>query len=150
EQADVLERPGDAGGGHLEGLGRKETALVADLALGGDVEPRQAVEEGGLPRAVGPDESDDLPAVDGAVDLASGGKTAEAHGHAAGVEDRLALDGTGGRALGGGVGCHGGQAPALLRTVGASASSWNSSCRRRLGMRPSGRKRMSRTSARQK
>ena len=87
EEPDVLEGAGDAGRGDLEGLGRQDVALVADLALGGDVEAGEAVEEGGLAGAVGADEADDLAAVDGEVDVAYGGEAAEAHGDAAGFED---------------------------------------------------------------
>ena len=105
----------------LKDLGGRTCALVADFALGGDVEAGEAVEEGGLAGAVGADEADDLAAVDGEVDVAYGGEAAEAHGDAAGVEDGLAGGaGVGGGVLGGGVGSHRGQAPALLRTAGAS------------------------------
>ena len=69
------------------GLGRQDGALVGDLALGGDVQAGEAVEEGGLAGAVGADEADDLAAVDGEVDVAYGGEAAEAHGDAGGFED---------------------------------------------------------------
>ena len=69
--------------GDQVGLGRQDGALVADVALGGDVEAGEAVEEGGLAGAVGADEADDLAAVDGEVDVAYGGEAAEAHGDAA-------------------------------------------------------------------
>src|SRR5690606_3153292 len=88
EEPDVLEGAGDACLGDEVGLGRQDGALVADLALGGDVEAGEAVEEGGLAGAVGADETDDLAAVDGEVDAAYGGESAEAHGDAAGVEHR--------------------------------------------------------------
>ncbi len=99
EESDVLEGAGDAGLGDEVGLGGQDGALVADLAFGGDVEAGEAVEEGGLAGAVGADETDDLAAVDGEVDVADGGESAESHGDAAGVED-----GGGGR--GGGFGGH--------------------------------------------
>ena len=68
EEPDVLEGAGDACLGDQVGLGRQDGALVADRALGGDVQPGEAVEEGGLAGAVGADESDDLARVDGEVD----------------------------------------------------------------------------------
>ena len=70
-------------------LRRQRRAAVADLARGRDVEAGEAVEERGLAGAVGADQADDLAVVDGEVDVADGGETAEAHGDAAGLEDRL-------------------------------------------------------------
>lgn len=46
EEPDVLEGAGDACLGDEVGLGWQDGALVADLALGGDVEAGEAVEEG--------------------------------------------------------------------------------------------------------
>ncbi len=55
---------------HVKDLGGSTTgAPVADLALGGDGEAGEAVEEGrSLAGAVGADQADDLAAVDGEVD----------------------------------------------------------------------------------
>lgn len=137
EEPDVLEGAGDAGLGDEVGLGRQEGAAVADGALGGDVEAGEAVEEGGLAGAVGADEADDLAFADGEADVVDGGEAAEAHGDAGDFEQGC-----------GGGGHLGGHAPALVSAApspagwAGMAASWNSSWRRRLGMRPSGRTRI--------
>ena len=48
------------GGDDLAGLGGEDGPVVGHLPLGRDVEPGEAVEEGGLAGAVGSDEADDL------------------------------------------------------------------------------------------
>src|SRR5262249_24836379 len=124
EQADVLEGAGDARAGHPGRPGRQQLAAEADFALGGDVETGQAVEDSGLPGAVGTDEADDLAGADGQVDAVDRGEAAEAHGDAVGPQE----------------GAHGATASSWNSSWSSSwTSSLNSNCRLRSGIRPSGR-----------
>ena len=53
-------------------------ALEADAAAGGSVETRHEIDQRGFPRAVGPDDAEDLPALQPEGDLVDGDKAAEA------------------------------------------------------------------------
>lgn len=159
EEPDVLEGACDAGFGDQVWFGREYGALVTDGAFGGDVQPGEAVEEGGLSGAVGADEADDFACVDGEVDVAYGGESAESHGDSGGLKDGGAgLGGAFGDGVGGHFGCH---APALAMPAPVSSDcrgsgtsmgsfSWYSSCCRLSATTPSGRKRIRRMSARPK
>src|SRR3989338_6270595 len=63
EEPDELERAGDPAPADAAGRPPGDgLALEPDLAAGRADAPRDGVEEGGLPGAVGTDEADDLPA----------------------------------------------------------------------------------------
>ena len=57
--------------------GRDVLSAEEDLPRVGPVEPRDAVEEGALPRAVGPDDAQDLALVHGEGDVLGRGQPAE-------------------------------------------------------------------------
>jgi hypothetical protein len=81
EQTDVLEGAGNARGHHLVGLaGGQLGAVEDDLTFFGHVGAGEHVEEGGLARAVGADQTIHLPLADGQGDIRQGREAAKALG----------------------------------------------------------------------
>jgi hypothetical protein len=80
EQRHVLERAADAElGNDVPGLGEDRAAFEQDIAVVGNVEPRQAIEEGGLACAVRADQPGDLAGRDVEADAVERYDAAEAH-----------------------------------------------------------------------
>ena len=91
EQADVLEGPGDASGGDLVGVETEQRlTLEHDVAGGRRDHPRDHVEKGGLPGAVGADDRDDLSLVDMEVEIGECVETTEGHAQVLNVEQTFA------------------------------------------------------------
>src|SRR5207237_5865829 len=90
EEPDVLEGARDADPGHLVGTGARDLlALEPDRPRGGGEEPGHAVEEGGLPGAVGADQREDPSGLDLEAHPVHGGQTAEALADLDDLEDVL-------------------------------------------------------------
>ena len=78
EEADVLKGTGDTGPVDLDGVHAVGVLAVHhDGAAGGLIDLGQQVENGGLARAVGADETGDLGAAHGEVEVVDGGEAAE-------------------------------------------------------------------------
>src|SRR5216683_3350355 len=90
EERDVLEGPGDAEGGHVVGLELGPVlALEQDSSLLGVVEATDDIDQGGLPRPVGPDDRDDLAPVDVDAHVGERLDRPESHGDVVDMEQRL-------------------------------------------------------------
>src|SRR5882762_859565 len=91
EQTDVLERAGNARGGHLVRLQAGQRVAVEQERAGvGRVKPRQHVEERGLAGAVRTDQPENFAAADGKRDLGKRLQAAKAFGDAVGLQKRHA------------------------------------------------------------
>src|SRR3989475_11010573 len=91
ERAEVLERAGNACGGHLVRLQAGQVAPVEQERAGvWRVKPRQHVEERGLARAVRADQAENLAAADGKRDLGKRLQAAKVFGDAVGLQKRHA------------------------------------------------------------
>src|SRR5919108_1790673 len=89
EERDVLERPGDAQRGHVgRGQVRAVAAGEADRALVGMVEAADDVEQRGLAGAVGPDDRQELAALDDHAHLVQRQQRAEADADAVHLQQR--------------------------------------------------------------
>src|SRR5215212_986575 len=150
EQPDVLERPRHASHHHLARLGWQQRALK-DYAPGRrKVEAGQAVEERGLAGPIGPDQAHNLAPADIEVHRVHSDQAAESHRHILCDQDWRAVS-LGAHARSVDCSRHSTPAPfnapvsstsSSIRSASASSSSWNSSCRRWLGIMPSGRNRI--------
>ena len=93
-QPDVLECPGNAATGDLMPLdAAQRLAVEHHRTRGGPVHTGDRVEAGGLAGAVGPDEAEDLTALDAERDRVQGGEPAEFDRQILGFEQGFALSG---------------------------------------------------------
>ena len=93
-QPDVLEGAGDPATGDLVALDPAQRCTVeGHRTRGGPVHTGDGVEAGGLARAVGPDQAEDLAALDVEADRVQGGQTAELDGEILGRQQGFAFGG---------------------------------------------------------
>src|SRR5205807_3802633 len=117
----------------------------ADVAVAERVEPGDAVERGGLARAVGADHRDDLPLVDDEAHVVDREQAAEALDDVLHLEEVAGRGDRGGRRLAAvrlGRGRGGHAVPLTAASGSDSAPAWSSTLRALLGSNPPGRSSM--------